>query len=97
MDKTNDTTGTWTKEVAGLSKATADLLKAAGQARDARITLDLLKDAKAKAAADDPDYIMANQEELDKVAADLETIERRLVALATSTIEAHRDTDDDLV
>ena len=97
MDKTNDTPGTWTKEVAGLSKATADLLKAAGQARDARVTLDLLKVAKAKAAADDPDYVIVDQDALDKVAEDLTTIEQRLCSLALGTMEAHKDTDDDLV
>lgn len=97
MDNKSNDAGTWTKEVAGLSKATAEILKAAGQARDARVTLDLLKVAKGKAAADDPDYIIVDQDALDKVAEDLANIEQRLCSLALGTIEAHKDTDDDLV
>lgn len=87
----------WTKEVAGLSKATAALLEAAGKVREARTTLEQLKAAKAKAADDDPDYIISNPDTLDETIGDLLSLEVVLCTQAQGTAEAHKDTDDNLV
>lgn len=97
MDNKSNNAGTWSKDVAGLSKATAALLSAAGKVREARTALEQLKAAKAKAADDDPDYIISHPETLDETIGDLYTQEVILCAQALGTIEAHKDTDDNLV
>jgi len=97
MAKGQRTAEGWTKDVIGLSKTTSTLLKASQKAGDARIDLEYYLLDKERAAAEDPEYILANPEELDGIIAALENVERRLVALASATMEAHVDTADDLV
>ncbi len=97
MDNKSNNAGTWSKEVAGLSKATAALLDAAGKVREARTALEQLKAAKAKAADDDPDYIISHPETLDETIGDLLSLEVVLCTQAQGTAEAHKDTDDNLV
>lgn len=97
MDNKSNNAGTWSKDVAGLSKATAALLSAAGKVREARTTLEQLKAAKAKAADDDPDYIISHPETLDETIGDLLSLEVVLCTQAQGTAAAHKDTDDNLV
>jgi len=97
MDNKSNNAGTWSKEVAGLSKATATLLEAAGKVREARTALEQLKAAKAKAADDDPDYIISHPETLDETIGDLLSLEVVLCTQAQGTAAAHKDTDDNLV
>lgn len=97
MDNKSNDAGTWSKDVAGLSKATAALLSAAGKVREARTLLEQMKDARAKAAADDPDYIIDDPAALEATISDLYTQEVILCTQALGTMEAHKDTDDNLV